>query len=364
MLFFYLYFWPFEIATMRAKLLLIFFLLLISVNALPQDSVQSVPVPEYFCLYGKYSVDNSGVGVSVPDTDSELGYESNAKLASYLGFHYSWLGVEYAFLLPPDEINLYGKTRSSALNIHIGLKHWSVDLKDRNYKGYYLSNPDEFDSGWTDGTAYPQLPDLEVISTSFSLGYLFRPDKLYSNYIYSYKKVPVKSGGSWLMNGFFSATSVYSDSLIVPEAIRHYADPGVDYKSIQFVDYGVSIGYSYLWALSRRFFTSVTALPGFSYQQAIETSALDGKTTQRNRISARFAFSLAFGYNTEKFYCGLISNAESKSYGSELDVNFQKVGLQFVYRFDTSSWKFMKGVDKLMHPRFLRFALGEKPRRE
>lgn len=66
--------------------------------------------------------------------------------------------------------------RSSALNIHIGLKHWSVDLKDRNYK-VLLSNPDEFDSGWTDGTAYPQLL-LEVISTSFSLGYLFRPDKL------------------------------------------------------------------------------------------------------------------------------------------------------------------------------------------
>jgi len=115
--------------------------------------------------------------------------------------------------------------------------------------------------------------------------------------------------------------------------------------------------------LSRKLFTSVTALPGFSFQQAIETSALDGKTTQRDRVSARFAFSLAFGYNTEKFYCGLVSNAESKSYGSELDVNFQKVGLQFVYRFDTSNWKFMKGVDKLMHPRFLRFALGDRPQR-
>lgn len=111
--------------------------------------------------------------------------------------------------------------------------------------------------------------------------------------------------------------------MIVPEAIRHYADPGVDYN-IQFVDYGVSIGYSYLLG-----FVPKILYFGYCFARILLSARrLKLRLLMEKQHSKtgflRFAFSLAFGYNTEKFYCGLISNAESKSYGSELDVNFSK----------------------------------------
>jgi len=357
------YFWPFEIATMRTKPLLIFILLLTSVNVLCQDSICSTTVPVYLSFYTKFSFSNSEIDIPVPNTDNELIFESNSKSSCYLGFHYSWLGIDYAFSLPSDDVNLYGKTESGALNVQVKLKRWTIELKNRNYNGYYFSNQAEFDEHWKEGNACLQLSDLSTSSTSLSVEYVFNPGKLYSNKIYTYEKVPDKSGGSWLANGFASVNGVYSDSLIVPPAIRSYADPGINYKSTFYADSGVSLGYSYLWVLSKELFTSVTVVPGVSFQRVVEDFGSDELIKTNNRISSQILFNFNFGYNTEKFYCGLTSNFECKNYGSEMAVNYEKGGIVFLYRIDTSNWKFMKGVDKLMHPRFLRFAVGDRSQR-
>ncbi|HPS12987.1 MAG TPA: DUF4421 family protein, partial [Prolixibacteraceae bacterium] len=158
---------------MRANPFLLIFLLFVCVKALPQDSIRSAVVPEYLSFYTKFSFNNSEIEIPIPKTDEELIFESNSKSSCYLGFHYSWLGIDYAFSLPSDDVNLYGKTQSDALNVEVKLKKWTIELKNRDYKGYYFSNQEEFDDHWKEGGVCFQLSDLRTSATSLSAEYVF-----------------------------------------------------------------------------------------------------------------------------------------------------------------------------------------------
>jgi hypothetical protein len=347
------------------RILFIISLLVVSKEARPDDSIiGKISSPGYFCLYTKLAQNSSDIAISNVISNNQLLFESNAKAAFSLGFHYSWLGLEYSFSLPSGNVGQFGRTRSHSFYARYKKHKLIVDFSLKNYIGYYLSNPEKFDSNWDDENKYPQVPGLKTKSMVASVYYVLKPDNYYANAVYSYKRKIHISGGSWLLRGFATRNTIFSDSSIVPLSIRKYVDAGINSKNIIATDFGASIGYSYLWALPKNNFVALTLLPGLSFQHVIEQSSIDESVKKYNLLSPQAIINFSIGHNTEKYYWALSANYESKNTGSDVSLELEKVGITFVYRMDTANWKFMKGVDKVMHPRFLKFVMANPPKRE
>ena len=208
---------------------------------------------------------------------------------------------------------------------------------------------------------------FKYLITAIVFAYIFNPDKYSSNAAYTFSKAMRKSGGSWMLGGFISINAVASDSSIVPLAIKQFVDPKLNLSSVGFANIGVSFGYSHLFVIRKKWFVSFTFLPGLSQQKVVQTSSIDSTTTEYNSLSLRNISRFSIGYNAEHYYWGIQSYVESSlvQHGkSQLFLNSGYTNVFFGYRLDTTNWRFMKKVDRILHPRFMRFITGDPPIRE
>jgi hypothetical protein len=349
------------------RLLLLAFLLF-STQAISNDSLRVISFPRQIHFYTKIGPSFSQVEIQNPDLPQNLLFKPNPQSLIGFGFSYSWLGLGVSFTLPSSDESdrLYGKTQKFDFEAHYTMRRLMVDLTLKSYKGFYFSNPEKYISTWHSGDPYPQVPNLQTVSIAASFTYVFSPDRYSSNAAYSYTKAMRRSGGSWMMGGFFSINGVASDTSIVPGVIQQYVDPKLDLKGVIFSNIGVSFGYSHLFTIRKKNFISFTFLPGLSLQKVTQYSSLDGSVKEFNTLALRNIIRFSIGRNGDKYYWGLATYVESstvKQVDSQLFLNSGHAELFFGYRLDSSNWKFMKKVDRVMHPRFLRFVTGEPPER-
>lgn len=339
------------------------------IKANPKDSLRIISFPKHIQFYSKIGPSFSKVEIQNPSIYKPLRFEPNPQSIIGFGFSYSWLGLGVSFLLPSSEVEdrKYGKTEKFDFEAHYTMRKLMIDLTLKSYKGFHLRNPYFFIDSWKPGDPYPKAPYLQTITIASSFAYIFSPDKYSSNAAYSYTKAMRRSGGSWMLGGFFSINGVDSDSSIVPTAIRQYIDPRLDLKRVIFTDFGVSFGYSYLFTILKKNFISFTLLPGLSSQHATQWSSVDESIVENKTLSLRVISRVSAGRNGDKYYWGLTAYTETstvKHHDSQLDINSGHVEFFFGYRLDSSNWKFMRTVDRIMHPRFIRFATGNPPTRD
>lgn len=350
----------------RCIFLICFF---ISLKASSNDTLRVVSFPRQIHFYTKLGPTYSQVKIQNPDIPKDLLFKPNPQSIFGFGFSYSWLGLGVSFLLPSDNAadRKYGKTQKFDFEAHYTLRKLVVDLTLKSYKGFYFDNADRYIDSWHKGDPYPQAPNLHTVSLAASFAYVFRPDRYSSNAAYSYTQAMRRSGGSWMLGGFFSVNGVASDSSIVPLAIKQYVDPKFDLNSVVFTNLGVSFGYSHLFTIRKKNFIAFTLLPGLSLQNVKQWSSVDGSEKEYNTLALRTISRFSIGRNGDKYYWGLSTYLETssvKNLDSQLDLNSGHFELFFGYRLDTTNWKFMKKVDRIMHPRFLRFATGNPPERD
>jgi len=351
------------------KLIIISILCYTSLDVHSNDTIRVVDFPKHIQFYTKVGPSYSKIEIKNPDLPKSLNFEPNPQSLMGFGFSYSWLGLGVSFMLPSEKgaESKYGKTQKLDFEAHYTMRRLMVDLTIKNYKGFYFSNPESYINGWNSSNPYPQVPGLQTVSLAASFAYVFSPDRYSSNAAYSYTKAMRRSGGSWMLGGFFSINGVGSDSSIVPAAIKLYVDPKLDLTSVIYSDLGVSFGYSHLFTIRKKNFISFTILPGLSIQNVTQMSSIDGTVSDYKTLSLRTISRFSIGRNGDKYYWGLATYVESsfiKQLESQLTLNSGHAELFFGYRLDTSSWRFMKKVDKVMHPRFLRFLTGNPPGRE
>ena len=349
------------------RILLILFVFL-STKALPIDSLRVISFPRHIQFYTKIGPTYSQVEIQNPDLPKNLLFKPNPQSLVGFGFSYSWLGLGVSFMLPSSDANdkKYGKTQKFDFEAHYTMRRLMVDLTLKSYKGFYFSNPDKYINTWHSGDQYPQVPNLQTVSLAASFAYVFSPDRYSSNAAYSFTKAMRQSGGSWMIGGFFSINGVVSDTSIVPGIIKQYVDPKLDLKGVIFSNIGFSFGYSHLFTIRRKNFISFTLLPGLSLENVKQYSSIDGSYKEFNTLALRNILRFSIGRNSDRYYWGLATYVESstvKQVNSQLFLNSGHAELFLGYRLDTSSWKFMKKVDRIMHPRFLRFMTGESPER-
>lgn len=334
-----------------------------------KDSIRVKNFPRDIHFYTKLGPNYSQVEIRNPDISDNMLFKPNPQSLFGFGFSYSWIGLGVSFTLPStdEDTKKYGKTQKFDFEAHYTLRRLMIDLTLKSYKGFYLNNPKDYIDNWNSSSPYPQAPNLQTVSIAGSFAYIFRPDRYSPNAAYSFTRAMRRSGGSWMIGGFISINGIGSDSSIVPKAIKTYVDPKLELNSVVFSNIGFSFGYSHLFTIFKKNFIAFTLYPGISLQRVSQYSSIDGSKKEFGEIAMRNIIRVSVGRNGDKFYWGLNSYIESgtvKRNDSQILLNSGNVQFFLGYRINTTNWRFMKRVDRFLHPRFLRFATGEPPQRD
>lgn len=293
----------------------------------------------------------------------------NSQMQLGLGVSYSWFWAWFAFSLPstPEFDREFGKTKKFDFELHYTTRRSFIDITVKHYKGFYIANTYDLLDGWDYRDETPKVPSLETVSIALSYAYVFRPDRFSADAAYSFTDAMRRSGGSWVLGAFASVNGVFAQKSILPVEVKPFVDPNLDLKQVGFSNMGLSFGYSHLFTLWRKFFISLSLLPGVSYQRVVRQSALNGSVTRSTGLSLRNITRFSLGRNGDRFYWGVTAYFESSivdNEKSQLLLSSGSTAVFFGYRLGTDSWRFMRRVDRWLHPRFLRFLTGEPPVRD
>lgn len=344
-------------------------MLLVSIKVEAQDSVRIVDFPTQFHAFLKVNSSNNEIEISNPNINDELNYRPNLGTNIQLGFSYSWLGLAYSIMLPADNSmnQKYGKTSGFVLEGHFMKPRIMIDVAYKRFKGFYLANPSSFITGWNNNIAYPHSADLGTSMLSFNCFYVFRPQRYSPTAAYAFTKAMRKRGGSWMLGCFGAKSAVFSDTSIVSHSLHQYVNPELNLKEMVFYEFGLSFGYSYLVTILKKNFVSFTLMPGVSVQSISQKSAIDNSINKRNAISQKTVMRFSMGRNGNNNYYGIVANGETsvvKNSSTELSFISNYVEVFYGHRFSTVNWKFMKKVDKILHPKRLSFITGNPPARD
>jgi len=260
--------------------------------------------------------------LEISNEDNVLLLRPNSPLSLGVGFNYKGIGLSLGFGLPHSAANIekYGKTSRFDVQASISMKRIGGDAWFQLYKGYYLANPNDF-VDW-DKDYYPQFPDMRTISFGASAYYIVNHDRFSNKAAYSRTQIQRTSAGS-LTPGFFfnyDETDLGNDSTVsnLPDSLFS----GFDIKSFRYFATGFSIGYTYTWVISEKFFLNGVIIPGFGYKDIkIKTAA--GESEVERKAHAQLLLRAAFGYENKHFYAGLtastlIRNIETDNYNINL----------------------------------------------
>ncbi|MGZ3932067.1 MAG: DUF4421 family protein, partial [Bacteroidia bacterium] len=220
--------------------------------------------------------------------------------------------ISASFKLPSSAelIRKYGQSTMRDINVNIQgrIVNWGVYYRD--YKGFYLSDYQDFYPNWkTDTAAYPRAPNLHVIEAGMNLGFNF--NKNFSlNAAFAQSERQKKSAGSFLMSLSERYQRIESDTNIVPAA-KADAFPNLNrFVSGDFLSTILSLGAGYQFVMRKFHFTPVLMLgSGIQFQNYKQTTGSKFWINAPAYGSAR----AQIGYNGNNFFTNIIYSLEFTS---------------------------------------------------
>ncbi|MDW3209192.1 MAG: DUF4421 domain-containing protein [Reichenbachiella sp.] len=241
------------------------------------------------------------------ETEKEIEYKPNESLNLGFGVGYRWFGLDVAFNFRGvnHDNGQFGKTKRFDFQSSIYTRKFAGDITIQRYKGYYLSNPEEYISNFDPDGPYPIRPDISTRRYGASLLYVFNHDKFSFRSAFIYNERQIKSTGSFLAGPFFSYFRMDADStLIIPEAESEF-DLSQDFRGSEYIRYGLAGGYGYNLVLGHRVFISLSLVIGLG-PEIKKTPEINGMAANtESKFTGRAATRIAIGYNAPKFYCGI-----------------------------------------------------------
>jgi hypothetical protein len=245
------------------------------------------------------------------------------------GFNYKGYGLALAFGLPVSAAKKekYGNTSRFDFQANVYGKKIGFDGFGQIYKGYYMSNPNDF-LDWQN-ESFPQLPDMKVLSAGINFFYLFNDEKFSYKAAFIRNQIQEKSAGSFTIGIFGNFDASKSDQGYKPVDFPDSIGTSFDLKAFSSLSFGFNVGYLYTWVISKKFFINVGVTPGFGNQR-IELETIDNKKNTKNSPAAQLTARSAIGIDTKHFYMGasgfvVLRNFEYKGYDLDLATEQVKV---------------------------------------
>ncbi|WP_428229747.1 DUF4421 family protein [Flavobacterium sp.] len=240
-----------------------------------------------------------GLGVSINNTIINLSY-----------------GYSLGFLKDDEK----GKTKALDFQIHNYGRKFIIDLFVQKYRGFYTADNNDKN--------IELYPDLNIQQYGAFGQYVFNNKKFSYKAAFNQNERQLKSAGSFLLGGGIYFTKIGSDSSFVHKSRN----------SLRNFQFGVSGGYAYTWAISKRWFASGSATVGANFGSERITNF--GK--QKIEIYPTFFPRTAIGYNKEKWSLGL-SYVNNLIFSSFSDTNNNNISLSsgnfqiaYIWRFDST----------------------------
>lgn len=243
------------------------------------------------------------------DDDSKSRYVPNNRYGLGFGFANSKVLIDIAFNIKSGDKEV--TDRFDAQGTIIVGKHHYLDGYFQTYKGFNIRNdfgePSEFRSdikSWTIGVNY--LYTLSEIEFSYSL--------LKAGLAKRNKNVYITGGlGAFLVFDYFSA-----DGSILSQNGDLYYNEQAEIKRYNGRAIGLLGGFLSVFMLPKNFIASCNIMPGIALMNKTVILQENNRYKPRDLMLYKLDFTLALGYNVDRFYVSLI-------YGSGIystDFNF------------------------------------------
>lgn len=233
---------------------------------------------------------------------AEIVYSPNVKTSIGLEMSYRWFGAGYSLQVKDDPVkdNLMGKTVYQDYQFNITQPRWGMDAYLKNYKGFYLSNPNGLDSNWLSGQNFPRRADLSLTNIGFNVFYI-HSDRFSLSAAFSQTERQKKSAGSFLFMWSNNFCILNADSSIIPNMQSANYFGMAEMRHGTFITSTLAPGYGGTIKLKNFFFTPVLFF-GAGVQQQDYIDHKQYVTTYLPTLKAATRF--AIGYNGDRFLVG------------------------------------------------------------
>jgi len=237
-------------------------------------------------------------------------FDPNRRLIVGVGFTHGPLSINIGVPAPWINSNrdedTYGTTDYLDLQSHIYLRKFTIDFYLQTFKGYYISNPDQFIEGWQEGDNYPLRPDMHLKSFALSIQYFKNGSRYSYKAIFNQNEWQKKSAGSLILAGGFNYVVTNADSALIPDNLI-YDDffQNQNFNRSQIFSVGPSIGYAHTFVIFKHIFFAASWHGGITAgytNLTYDTGNEKGKTGFTWNFHSNLR--LGTGYNGRKWYFG------------------------------------------------------------
>ena len=321
----------------------ILFMVHVFVYSQPESAQEPDDQPDSIIHYADYSellafriyTNTKWNTLDIISDDYMVKFRPNGPTALGVGFNYKAYGLGIAIGIPKSSSSnsKYGKTNRLDVQLNVYSKKIGIDGFAQMYRGYYVSNPQDF-IVWEE-EYYPQLPDMKIYTIGLHAFYIFNSDKFSYKAAFVRNQIQIKSAGSLTAGIFGQIDIAETDRGFIPEEFPDSIQTNFDLKAFKTSAVGVSVGYLYTWVISRKFFFNIGIIPGFGLQ-TIHLENLAGEKASKNAPAAQLAGRTALGFDSQYFYAGITANVIWRSFqykGYDLDLATEQLRFFIGKRF-------------------------------
>ena len=242
------------------------------------------------------------------EADQRIVYNPNEQFNIGLGFHYKWMSLGIAFNPGfKNDDHIFGKTEKLDVQLNTYMRKWLFDGHFIFYKGFFRGETDDYKDLPNAASLVPRRPDITTFSFGFGGTHTFNHEKFSYKAAFSMNEWQKKSAGSFLLGGYFSLYSLEADSILIPARVDSLFPRLSKIHNLGSLDLGLSFGYAHTFVLKEHYFASLSVIPGISLQYLATQAANEPEPQGNGHLSSKTQLRLSLGYNSEKWYYGLLS---------------------------------------------------------
>lgn len=238
-------------------------------------------------------------------------YRANEHYGVGVGFTYRWLAIDMTLNPGFTQRNneFYGETKEFNIKGSAYLKKTLIDGYFRNYRGFYVGNPDINTPGWEKGMPYPQRADIQTTGWGFNYTIPFNWEKYTPKVTFVLDGKLKKSAGSFMAISSAYFYHLRADSSIVDDSFK----PEARIHKMNIALFGQLFGYSYTF-IYKDFYASAGLFPGVTFPVGKVYSEI-GSASPTFTANFKLMIRGGIGYNIKKWYTGvylILDNNQTK----------------------------------------------------
>ena len=138
--------------------------------------------------------------------------------------------------------------------------------------------------------------------------YIFKSDKYSYPAAYSQSTNQIRSCGSPMVGFAYSQHEITFDKNKLPQEIQAQIRPSLNFRSLSYTDYNLSIGYGYNWVFAKNCLLNLSLLPAIGYKKArindLPTTPDSNWTQWVKDINFDLITRAGITWNNGKYYVG------------------------------------------------------------